>query len=84
MNEILIYTTNYCGFCYRAKQLLEAKGLEYKEIKVDGDQAQRQKLAKETGQHTVPQIWIGTTHVGGCMELYGLERRGKLDAMVAG
>jgi glutaredoxin 3 len=66
----------------RAKQLLQAKGVDYNEIPVDGDHAMRRKLAAETGSSTVPQIWIGDHYVGGCNELYALEHAGKLDTLL--
>lgn len=79
---IEIYTTQYCGFCVRAKQLLASKGLDYTEFSVDGDRAARQELAQRSGQHTVPQIWIGETHIGGCDDLFACERSGRLDALL--
>lgn len=79
---VKIYTTRFCGFCMRAKQLLQAKGVAYDEIPVDGDHEMRQKLAQQTGSRTVPQIWIGSHYVGGCNELYALERAGKLDGLL--
>ncbi|MFT7559520.1 MAG: glutaredoxin 3 [Flavobacteriales bacterium] len=82
MKEVTIYTTRYCGFCVRAKQLLQAKSIAFIEMSVDGDNAARQDLAKRSGQRTVPQIWVGETYVGGCTELFALEQHGKLDAML--
>lgn len=84
MAEVTIYTTRFCGFCFRAKQLLENKNVAYKEIPVDGDRAARQKLAERSGRHTVPQIWIGREYVGGCDELYSLERAGRLNTILSG
>lgn len=81
--NVTIYTTRYCGFCYRAKRLLGSKNIELKEIAVDGNQAAREDLAKRSGKQTVPQIWIGEQHIGGCDELHALERSGKLDRMLA-
>jgi len=78
-----IYTTRYCGFCFRAKRLLDSKGVKYEEVAIDGDREARIKLQQMTGQTTVPQIWIGETHVGGCDDLYALERSGRLDQMLA-
>ncbi|WP_370980163.1 glutaredoxin 3 [Agaribacterium sp. ZY112] len=83
MSEIRIYTTRFCPFCIRAKHLLKSKSVAFREFKVDGDRAARQKLLAETGSHTVPQIWIGKHYVGGCDELYMLERSGKLDSLLA-
>ncbi|MGH1486401.1 MAG: glutaredoxin 3 [Cellvibrionaceae bacterium] len=82
MPEVTIYTTRYCPFCVRAKQLLDHKNVDYHEIPVDKDRGLREKMMKESGQRTVPQIWINKQHVGGCDELYGLERAGELDALL--
>lgn len=82
--QVVLYTTRWCPFCVRALQLLEAKGADYREIPVDGDPALRQEMTAKAGRHTVPQIWIGATHVGGCDELYALERAGRLDALLEG
>ena len=79
---IVIYTTRYCPYCIRAKQLLSSKGVEYKEIAVDSNAQLREEMMQKSGRHTVPQIWIGETHVGGCDDLYMLERQGKLDPML--
>ena len=83
VNNIVIYTTRWCPFCIRAKALLDLKGVVYQEIAVDGDAAARQKMTEAAGQTSVPQIWIGGQHIGGCNELYGLERSGGLDPMLA-
>jgi glutaredoxin 3 len=83
MAQVKIYTTRFCPFCVRAKQLLSSKGVKFEEIAVDGRNDLRSDLLKRTGQRTVPQIWVGETHVGGCDELYALERQSKLDSMLA-
>ncbi|MFL0804099.1 MAG: glutaredoxin 3 [Agarilytica sp.] len=83
MSEITIYTTKYCGYCYRAKALLDGKGVTYTEIAMDGDRQGRKELAQKSGQHTVPQIWIGEKHIGGCDELTALDSVGQLDALLA-
>ncbi|QQD18735.1 glutaredoxin 3 [Spongiibacter nanhainus] len=83
MAAVTIYTTRFCPFCVRAKHLLGSKGVQYSEVAVDGRQDLRQELLQRTGQRTVPQIWIGDTHVGGCDELFALERQGALDAMLS-
>ncbi len=80
--KIVIYTTRYCGFCAHAKRLLNKKGAEFEEIAVDGDRAARAALAQRSGRNTVPQIWIGERHIGGCDDLYALERSGKLDSLL--
>jgi glutaredoxin 3 len=83
MTNITIYTTRTCGFCYAAKSLLTKKGLSYDEIDVSADPAARQRMMLRTnGRRSVPQIFIGETHVGGNEELYELERRGGLDDLL--
>lgn len=82
MNSITLYTTPFCGFCIRAKRLLQSKGLEYKDIDVFRDRATRKKISEQTGHRTVPMIFIGDTFIGGCNELFQLEHEGKLDEMV--
>ncbi|MCR8549580.1 glutaredoxin 3 [Salipiger sp. P9] len=85
MQPIEIYTTPYCGYCHAAKRLLTSKGAAYTEIDVMEDPSRRPEMVQRSnGGRTVPQIFIGATHVGGCDELYALERAGKLDALLAG
>jgi len=84
MTDITIYSSNYCPFCIRAKQLLGGKGLAFNEIIVDGQPAVRAEMTRLAGRTSVPQIWINGTHVGGCDELIALDRSGKLDKMLAG
>lgn len=83
MTDITLYSSNYCPFCIRAKQLLNSKGVKYNEISVDGQPDVRAKMARLAGRTSVPQIWINDTHVGGCDELIALDRSGKLDTMLA-
>ena len=83
VSEVVIYTTRWCPFCIRAKALLDQKGVSYHEIPVDGDPAKRQQMAERAGRTSVPQIWIGERHIGGCDQLYGLERSGGLDLLLA-
>lgn len=83
MNDVVIYTTAWCPYCIRAKQLLERKGVAYREIAVDGNPSLRAKMAAKAGRTSVPQIWIGERHVGGCDDLHALERAGRLDALLA-
>ncbi|MCY1410691.1 Glutaredoxin-3 [compost metagenome] len=83
MPAVLIYTTQWCPFCIRAKSLLEQKGVAYEEVPVDGNPALRAEMASKAGRTSVPQIWIGGTHVGGCDDLYALERAGKLDTLLS-
>ena len=82
MASIVIYTTGFCPFCIRAKQLLDSKGADYQELAVDRDPQLRQTMMADSGRHTVPQIWINNQHIGGCDELYGLERAGELDNLL--
>ena len=83
MSNVVIYTTRWCPSCIRAKALLEQKGIQYEEIAVDGDPVTRQQMADRAGATSVPQIWIGEQHIGGCDQLYGLERAGGLDPLLA-
>lgn len=83
MPKITIYTTAFCPYCMMAKRLLTGKNVVFDEIPVDGKPAEREALRmKASGATTVPQIWIGEHHVGGCDELYALERAGELDALL--
>lgn len=84
MKPVTIYTTPFCPYCARAKTLLSRKGAPYAEVDVMMDQeALAEMLSKSGGAHTVPQIFVGETHVGGCDELYALDREGKLDPLLA-
>ncbi len=80
--KVFIYSTRFCPFCLRAKSLLTSKGVEYTDIAVDRDMEKRKEMMRKSKQFTVPQIWIGDKHVGGCDELYALERKGRLDALL--
>ena len=82
MSNVVVYSSDYCGYCSRAKQLLENKGVAFEEIKVDGKPQVRAAMAQKAGRTSVPQIWIGERHIGGCDDLFALERTGKLDAML--
>ncbi|WP_347255842.1 glutaredoxin 3 [Brachymonas denitrificans] len=83
MQKVTIYTTAYCPYCIRAKQLLKERGVaDYEEIKVDQDPAQRQVMMERSGRRTVPQIWIGETHVGGCDDLFALDQKGGLQPLL--
>ena len=84
MKPVEIYTSPLCGFCHAAKRLLASKGVSFAEIDVSRDPAKRQEmLSRANGRHTVPQIFIGTEHVGGYDDLAALERAGKLDPLLA-
>lgn len=83
MPHIEVYSSPLCGFCYRAKQLLADKGARFTEINVLMDGARKQEMVKRAGGRTsVPQIFINDLHVGGCDDLYALERQGELDSML--
>lgn len=85
MQAVKMYTSDYCPYCMRAKQLLLARGVtSIDEIHVDGDPEQRVKMIETTGRRTVPQIFIGDTHVGGCDDLVALDSRGALLPLLAG
>lgn len=81
-SRIVMYTTRFCPFCVRARQLLSSKGVEFEDIPIDSDSAMRQQMMARAGSHTVPQIWIADEHIGGCDELYQLEYQGALDALL--
>jgi glutaredoxin 3 len=84
MQPVEIYTTPLCGYCHAAKRLLTQKGVSFAEIDLSREPARRQEmLARAPGRTTVPQIFIGPTHVGGCDDLYALERAGRLDPLLA-
>ncbi|MBM3105066.1 glutaredoxin 3 [Pseudomonas sp. P66] len=82
MNNVIVYSSDYCPYCSRAKHLLQSKGVAFEEIKVDGKPQVRAEMVQKAGRTSVPQIWIGSTHVGGCDDLYALERSGKLDGLL--
>lgn len=84
MPTVEIYTKTFCPYCWRAKHLLESKGIEYREIAVDfGGEAREEMIQRSNGRTTVPQIFIGGRHIGGCNELVALEREGGLDELLA-
>ncbi len=84
MVPVVIYTRAYCSYCTWAKELLRRKGVVFDEIDVTGRQERRAEMIRRAnGEITTPQIFIGSTHVGGCDELYALERAGRLDALLA-
>jgi glutaredoxin 3 len=85
MKPVTMYTTQVCPFCLRAKALLAQRGvMRIDEIRVDLDPAQRDRMIARTGRRTVPQIFIGEAHVGGCDDLLALDRRGELSTLLAG
>lgn len=81
---ITVYLTGWCPYCQRAKALLSGKNLAYTEINVEDDVKFRESMVERSGRRTVPQIFIGDTHVGGCDELHALERSGELDRLIQG
>jgi glutaredoxin 3 len=84
MASVEVYTTPYCPYCVAAKDLLRRKGVDFVEINVAGDRDLRTKMvARAGGRMTVPQIFIGETHVGGCDDLYALDGEGGLDTLLA-
>ncbi|KTC74323.1 glutaredoxin [Legionella birminghamensis] len=82
MANIVIYSTGYCPYCVRAKQLLDSKKVNYQEIRVDEEPAKRDEMIARSGRRTVPQIFIDGQHIGGCDDLYTLEDAGKLDQLL--
>lgn len=85
MNTVEIYSSPLCGFCHAAKRLLKKKSVSFSEINVLTNPSRKSEMIdRANGGRTVPQIFIGGTHVGGCDELYALERDGKLDQLLAG
>ncbi len=85
MAKVEIYTSTFCGFCVAAKRLLKEKGVAYEETNIGMNSAKRAEMMRRAGGgHTVPQIFIDGQHIGGCDDLYDLERAGKLDRLLAG
>jgi glutaredoxin 3 len=84
MAAIDIYTIRYCPYCQDAKELLSRKGASFHEIDASGDRdIRRQMIERANGRNTFPQIFVGSTHVGGCDDLYALDQEGKLDGLLA-
>ncbi len=85
MQPVTLYTTPFCGYCMAAKRLLAAKGVAFAELDVAGDPERRAEMVQRAkGRRTVPQIFVGPTHVGGFDDISALERSGRLDALLAG
>jgi len=80
--RVLMYATAACPFCQSAERLLLAKGVQLEKIRVDLEPERRAEMARRSGRRTVPQIWIAERHIGGCDDLYALEREGKLDLLL--
>ncbi|NBD31195.1 MAG: glutaredoxin 3 [Alphaproteobacteria bacterium] len=84
MKPVEIYTSPFCGFCHAAKRLLNSKGVTFSEVDISVEPERRaEMMQRANGGRTVPQIFIGDDHVGGCDELFALERAGKLDGLLA-
>lgn len=82
MSKVVVYSTHYCPYCVRAKQLLDRKGVQYDEIFVDDDEALRAKMMQLSGRRTVPQIFINDQPIGGFDDLAALDRQGELDRLL--
>ena len=82
MQKVTIYTTPYCPYCHAAKALLKKKGVDFEEIDVQDRGLRQQMMLRANGRHTVPQIFIGETHVGGSDDIHELDRRGQLDPLL--
>jgi glutaredoxin 3 len=83
MKKIIIYSKQICPYCVKAKALLKRKGASFEEIMVLTDEIREEMIVKSGGRKTVPQIFIGEVHVGGCDDLYALEEQGKLDSLLS-
>ena len=82
MPDVVIYSTRFCPYCVRARMLLDTKGISYTDIRVDNDPELRSEMVRRSGRTSVPQIFIGDFHVGGCDDMYALEREGRLDSLL--
>jgi glutaredoxin 3 len=82
--EVVVYLAGWCPYCQRARGLLSKKGVQVREIDVDDDPRLREEMIARSGRRTVPQIFIGEKHVGGCDDLLALDERGELDRLIQG
>ena len=82
MSKIVVYAADYCPYCRRARALLDSKGVTYEVLDVERNPQLWQEIAERTGRDTIPQIFIGAQHVGGCDDLLALDARGALDALL--
>ena len=80
--KVVVYSTGWCPYCSRAKELLKSNGVDFEEIDVDARPELRAEMTARSGRRSVPQIFIGTTHVGGCDDLHELEANGRLDTLL--
>lgn len=83
MAKVVMYTTSWCPYCERARALLARKGVSFEEIDIDAAPSRREEMMTRSGRRTVPQIFIGEVHVGGCDDMYALDARGGLDPLLA-
>jgi len=81
-SRVVMYTTGWCPYCIRARHLLKRKGVAFEDIDVDVDPARRREMQTRSGRHTVPQIFIGEQHIGGCDDLHALDAAGQLDPLL--
>ena len=79
MSDVVMYSTGHCPYCVRAKMLLKQKNVEFKDIRIDVEADRRGEMVQRSGRTSVPQIFIGDFHVGGCDDLFALEQQGQLD-----
>ena len=82
MARVLMYCTSACPFCQSAERLLVEKGASIEKVRVDLEPERRREMTQKSGRQTVPQIWIGERHIGGCDDLYALDRKGGLDSLL--
>ncbi len=82
MVNVVIYTTAYCPYCLRARELLDSKGVSYTDIRVDDEPEKRKEMIAKSHKHTVPQIFINGQAIGGCDDIYALEQQGQLDKLL--
>jgi glutaredoxin 3 len=82
LKKVILYGTRLCPYCIAARRLLKSQGIDFENISVDGDRELREKMEELSGRYTVPQIWVGETHVGGYTELRQLDMAGQLSAML--
>lgn len=84
MPKVTMYSTRFCPYCMAARRLFESKAIEYTDISVDSSPQLRSEMMAKSGRHTVPQIWVGDTHIGGYDEVSHLAMQGELDALLTG
>jgi glutaredoxin 3 len=82
--DVVIYVAGWCPYCQRARGLLAQKGVQFREVDVDDDPQLREEMIARSGRRTVPQVFIGAKHVGGCDDLFALDARGELDRLIQG